>query len=124
MKDSDTENNSPLSSALNPGTSSTTTTTAVTEVFTCIAYCPDNQTLCAGTNQGNLYTWKRINYSDDINENSWQLNNVSTVRGVIKQCTWGICETTKQCVLVNCIANVFILKVLDFFYKSFLWVDR
>lgn len=81
------------------------------EVFTCIAYCSDNQTLCAGTNQGNLYTWKRTNYSVDVPENTWQLNNISAVRGAIKQCTWGVCETVKPCIMVNCIANVYILKV-------------
>lgn len=91
--------------------STTTTTTTTMEVFTCIAYCTDNQTLCAGTNQGNLYTWKRTNYSIDVPENTWQLNNISAVRGAIKQCTWGVCDTVKSCIMVNCIANVYILKV-------------
>ncbi|KAJ6640265.1 Intraflagellar transport protein 140 like [Pseudolycoriella hygida] len=91
-------------------TGTTTATTTQMEVFTCIAYCSDNQTLCAGTNQGNLYTWKRTNYSVDVPENTWQLNNISAVRGAIKQCTWGVCETVKPCIMVNCIANVYILK--------------
>lgn len=99
-------------SSLRIGTAATTTaTTTPMEVFTCIAYCSDNQTLCAGTNQGNLYTWKRTNYSVDVPENTWQLNNISAVRGAIKQCTWGVCETVKPCIMVNCIANVYILKV-------------
>lgn len=94
------------------------TATPTMEVFTCIAYCTDNQTLCAGTNQGNLYTWKRRNYYNnlmpfvDVPENTWQLNNISVVRGAIKQCTWGICDTFQPCIMVNCIANVYILKVM------------
>lgn len=82
-----------------------------TEVFTCIAYCADNQTLCSGTNQGNLYTWKRTNCLIDGPENTWQLNNISTVRGAIKQCIWGVTETAKPCIMLNCISNVYILKV-------------
>ncbi|XP_055383288.1 intraflagellar transport protein 140 homolog [Condylostylus longicornis] len=95
-------------------------TKTTNEVFTCIAYCPDNQTLCAGTNQGNLYTWKRTssvatvvtssNYSSDMPETTWQLNNISAVRGAIKQCYWGINEIMKPCILVNCVSNVYVLK--------------
>lgn len=86
--------------------------TTTTEVFSCIAYCSDNQTLCAGTNQGNIFTWKRTHSfaSADEPELAWQLNNVSSVRGAIKQCSWGVCETANSCILVNCVANVFILK--------------
>ena len=104
-------------------------TTTTMEVFTCIAYCADNQTLCAGTNQGNLYTWKRrrVTYNStndnnnignggsssvDVPENTWQLNNISAVRGAIKHCAWGVCDTSKSCIMVNCIANVYILKVI------------
>lgn len=87
-------------------------TQTTNEIFTCIAYCQDNQTLCAGTNQGNLYTWKRTtNYPIDVPENSWQLNNIAAVRGAIKQCYWGISETIKPCIMVNCISNVYVLKV-------------
>lgn len=82
----------------------------IIEVFTCIAYNSDNQTLCAGTNQGNLYTWKRTNYLVDVPENLWQLNNISTVRGAIKHCIWGLTDSIKSCILVNCISNVYILK--------------
>lgn len=87
-------------------------TTTTTEVFTCIAYCSDNQTLCAGTNQGNVFTWKKSHsfVPSDEPEKAWQLNNVSLVRGAIKQCSWGVCETASSCILVNCVANVFILK--------------
>lgn len=86
---------------------------ASNETFACIAYCVDNQTLCAGTNKGNLYTWKRTNYiTIDVPENAWQLNNISSVKGSIKQCTWGTTNTIKACILVNCVTNVFILKVI------------
>lgn len=94
------------------------------EVFTSLAYCSDNQTLCAGTNQGNLYIWKRnvhgisnaIEHAASVNgydsmENFWHLVNVANVRGAIKHCSWGVCDVATPCVLVNCIANVYILKV-------------
>lgn len=85
------------------------------EIFTCIAYCQDNQTLCAGTNQGNLYTWKKAtNYAIDVPENSWQLNNISAVKGAIKQCYWGISSLSKPCIMVNCISNVYVLKVCEY----------
>lgn len=98
---------------------------SVVEVFTCIAYCTENQTLCAGTNQGNLYIWKRniqgilsgienggANGLDSM-ENFWHLVNVANVRGAIKYCCWGVCDVATPCVLVNCISNVFILKVSE-----------
>lgn len=93
------------------------------EVFTCIAYCSSNKTLCAGTNQGRLFAWKKItatemtdshvqpNYTFDFTENAWQLHNISTVRGAIKHCAWGLCEVNKPCVMLNCISNVYIMKV-------------
>lgn len=78
------------------------------QLFTCIAYCKESNTLCAGTNQGSLFTWKRIK-SHSIDEN-WQLSNITKVRGAIKHCLWGVCDTNKSCILVNCISNCFILK--------------
>lgn len=95
----------------------------VVEVFTCLAYCSENQTLCAGTNQGNLYIWKRniqgilsgiangSTNGHDSMENFWHLVNVANVRGAIKYCCWGICDVSTPCALVNCISNVYILKV-------------
>lgn len=91
------------------------------EVFTCIAYCADNQTLCAGTNLGNLYIWKKnttwtIVKSTQENgmetvEHLWQLYNVVNVQGAIKHCSWGVCDVSMPCVLLNCVSNVYILKV-------------
>lgn len=82
------------------------------EVFTCIAYSLENQTLCAGTNHGNLYAWKYTGRITEQSENGWQLNNkCSNVRGAIKDCSWGVCENSRPCILLNCVANVYILKV-------------
>lgn len=97
----------------------------VMEVFSSLAYCSENQTLCAGTNQGNLYIWKRNTSSTtplangfesgmngyESMENSWYLVNIASVRGAIKHCSWGVCDVSTPCVLVNCISNVYILKV-------------
>ncbi|EDS36288.1 che-11 [Culex quinquefasciatus] len=82
------------------------------ELFTCVSYCKDNQTLSAGTNQGNLYTWRRLNVnrSYDYPENQWQLTNVTPVRGTIKSLTWGITDANRPCMMVNCLSSVFIMK--------------
>lgn len=81
------------------------------EYFTCITYIADNQALCAGTNLGNLYTWKRTSgYISSNPEDLWKLTNVSAVRGAIKQCLWGFNELAKPCILVNCVSNVYVLK--------------
>lgn len=93
------------------------------EVFTSLAYCIENQTLCAGTNQGNLYIWRRnVQGISNAIENAtngfesmedfWHLVNVANVRGAIKHCSWGVCDVSTPCVLVNCISNVYILKVI------------
>ncbi|XP_018800098.1 PREDICTED: intraflagellar transport protein 140 homolog [Bactrocera latifrons] len=93
------------------------------ELFTCLAYSTSNQTLCAGTNQGNIYTWKRRLGVFDVPEDSWQLTNISTVRGAVKQCIWGFNELAKPCMLINCISNVYVLKEqpLLSFYTRDLW---
>ncbi|XP_049310514.1 intraflagellar transport protein 140 homolog [Bactrocera dorsalis] len=93
------------------------------ELFTCLAYSTSNQTLCAGTNQGNIYTWKRRVGVFDMPEDSWQLTNISTVRGAVKQCIWGFNELAKPCMLINCISNVYVLKEqpLLSFYTRDLW---
>lgn len=80
----------------------------VAEIFTCIAYCRENSTLCAGTNQGNLFSWKKSR--NVSNEDVWQLSNITTVRGAVKQCLWGICDTTKPCIFLNCVSSCFVLK--------------
>jgi intraflagellar transport protein 140 len=81
-----------------------------TEIFSSIAYCAQNQTLCAGTNQGSIYVWKKTNYKSEA-ENGWQLTDVTNVRGAIKLCIWGIVsDTLNPCIVVNCVSNVYILK--------------
>ena len=81
------------------------------EYFTCITYISDSQALCAGTNLGNLYTWKRTSgYTTNIPEDLWKLTNISSVRGAIKQCLWGFNELSKPCILLNCVSNVYVLK--------------
>lgn len=102
----------------------TTVPPKIMEVFTSLAYC--GGTLCAGTNQGNLYIWKRnttlmaqaisSGMANGVNgyesmENFWHLVNIANVRGAIKFCSWGVCDVSTPCVLVNCISNVYILKV-------------
>ncbi|EDW03430.1 intraflagellar transport protein 140 homolog [Drosophila grimshawi] len=83
------------------------------ESFTCLAYSTSNQTLCAATNLGNLYTWKRsVSCFVSAPEDAWQLGNISTLsrQGAVKSCTWGYNELTKPCILVNCLSSVFMLK--------------
>ncbi|KAH8409514.1 hypothetical protein KR222_007700 [Zaprionus bogoriensis] len=83
------------------------------EIFTCLAYSSSNQTLCAATNQGNLYTWKRtVSCFVGAPEDAWQLGNISSLsrQGAIKSCIWGFNELTKPCILVNCMSSVFMLK--------------
>ncbi|XP_054730217.1 intraflagellar transport protein 140 homolog [Anastrepha obliqua] len=96
------------------------------EFFTCLAYSTGNQTLCAGTNQGNLYTWKRRAGQHDMPEDSWQLTNISTVRGAVKQCIWGFNELAKPCILINCISNVYVLREqpLLSFHTRDLWAAQ
>lgn len=101
----------------------------VFEVFTCLAYCNENHKLCAGTNLGNLYIWKRntslaLQAKSPENgiesmENLWHLYYVANVRGAIKHCSWGVCDVSKPCVLLNCISNVYILKVSFLFHIPF-----
>ncbi|XP_013113218.2 intraflagellar transport protein 140 homolog [Stomoxys calcitrans] len=94
------------------------------EHFTCITYIGDNQALCAGTNLGNLYTWKRnVGYKAAAPEDMWKLTNVSYVRGCIKQCLWGFNELAKPCLLVNCVSNVYVMKEqpLISFHTRDLW---
>lgn len=99
------------------------TKVSTTEIFTSIAYCSQNQKLCAVTNQGSIYIWKKTNFKAG-SEIGWQLTDVSTVKGSVKQCIWGcVSDTLKPCIVVNCISNVYILKEqpLMSFYTRDLW---
>lgn len=80
------------------------------ETFTSITYCFQNQKLCASTNQGAIYIWKKIHFNAD-SESGWQLVDIShIIKGSIKKCIWGIDSETKPCIVANCISNVYILK--------------
>jgi len=82
------------------------------EIFTCLAYSTSNQTLCAATNLGNLYTWKRnVSCFVSAPEDAWQLGNISSLsrQGAVKSCAWGFNELAKPCILVNCLSSVFML---------------
>ncbi|XP_031624107.1 intraflagellar transport protein 140 homolog isoform X2 [Contarinia nasturtii] len=115
----------------------TTIASKTMEVFTSLAYCNENQTLCAGTNQGNLYIWKRntslvmqmVSVSEngyESMENCWHLVNIANVRGAIKFCSWGVCDVSTPCVLVNCISNVYILKEQPLLtaYSPNIWIRQ
>ncbi|XP_057670783.1 intraflagellar transport protein 140 homolog [Diorhabda carinulata] len=84
----------------------------VNEIFTCIAYCTLNQTLCGGTNIGRLYFWtKKQNYVNLENpEDAWELNNVNTISGTIKQLAWGSLMLRLPLLSVNCVTSVYIMK--------------
>lgn len=83
----------------------------VNEIFTCIAYCKINQTLCAGTNIGRIYFWTNRNSSDiDNPEDSWELDNINTISGTIKQLMWGSVMLRLPILSVNCVTSVYIMK--------------
>lgn len=84
----------------------------VNEIFTCLSYSKLNQTLCAGTNIGRIYFWmKKQNLSElDNPEDSWELNNVNTISGTIKQLMWGSVMLRLPLLSVNCVTSVYIMK--------------
>jgi intraflagellar transport protein 140 len=84
----------------------------VNEVFTCLAFCKLNQTLCAGTNIGRIYFWTRNNTKVQLEsaEDAWELNNVNTVSGTVKQLIWGSVQLRLPLLSVNCVTSVYIMK--------------
>lgn len=84
-------------------------------MFTCLSYCKSNQTLCAGTNVGRIYFWNKkqqnINngYQDNIDE-QWELHNINTVCGTVKQIMWGSESFRLPLLSVNCVTKVYIMK--------------
>lgn len=83
----------------------------VNEIFTCIAYCKMNQTLCAGTNIGRIYFWTKKDIPDSDNaEDAWDLNNINTISGTIKQLMWGSVMLRLPILSVNCVTSVYIMK--------------
>ncbi|CAH2002580.1 unnamed protein product [Acanthoscelides obtectus] len=99
----------------------------VNEIFTCIAYCKLNQTLCAGTNIGRIYFWTKNQALDVENpEDSWELDNINTISGTIKQLKWGSLLLRVPLLSVNCVTAVYIMKeqniCCDFSEK--IWVTQ
>ncbi|XP_076275745.1 intraflagellar transport protein rempA isoform X2 [Rhynchophorus ferrugineus] len=86
-------------------------TPSVSEVFTCIAYCKINQTLCAGTNIGRIYFWIKNQSSEVENlEDLWELHNINNISGTIKQLEWGMMLTRLPLLSVNCVTYIYIMK--------------
>lgn len=85
----------------------------IKEYFTNIVYLEDNHNLCAATNLGKLYSWKRCNHHQASQaEEMWQLMNIFQIdSNAIKQCCWGLNSVAKPCLLLISVANVYILKV-------------
>lgn len=83
----------------------------VNEIFTCIAFCKMNQTLCAGTNIGRIYFWSKRNIPEtDSPEDLWELININTISGTIKQLMWGSVMLRLPILSVNCVTSVYIMK--------------
>lgn len=85
----------------------------ISENFTSICYSKVNQTLSAGTNVGRVYFWvKKSNAKDFVDnpEDSWELCNISTVSGTIKQLTWGSANFRSPLLSINCVTKVYIMK--------------
>lgn len=79
----------------------------------CISYCKVNQTLCAGTNLGQIYFWiKKQTKTDYIDnpEETWTLSNINNINGTIKQLMWGSVNLRLPLIAVNCITKVYVLK--------------
>ncbi|CAG9865125.1 unnamed protein product [Phyllotreta striolata] len=84
----------------------------VNEIFTCVSYCSLNHTLCAGTNIGRVYFWTRRQNSSEIEspDDLWELNNVNSISGTIKQVIWGSLMTRLPLLSVNCVTSVYVMK--------------
>lgn len=98
-------------------------------MFMCISYCKINQTLCAGTNAGQIYFWvKKQTKTDYIDnpEETWTLSNVNSVNGTIKQLMWGSVNLRLPLIAVNCITTVYILKEqsLSTCYSENIWATQ
>lgn len=96
-----------------------------TELFTSIAFCKFNRTLCAGTNLGQLHIWscRNILSYSEFPESNWTLENISSIKGTVKEIVWGNVSYRNPYLCVNCVTNVFILKKqsLCSYYCENLW---
>lgn len=84
----------------------------VSEMFTCLAFSKAKQTLCAGTNVGRIYFWskKQSKSNHDNLEETWDLNNINSVSGTIKQIIWSSATLRLPLLSVNCVTKVYIMK--------------
>ncbi|KAK4874572.1 hypothetical protein RN001_013932 [Aquatica leii] len=85
----------------------------INEMFSCVSFCKVNQTLCAGTNIGRIYFWKKKQTkqeSFDNAESSWELFNLCSISGTIKQLIWGSVNLRLPLLSVNCVTKVYIMK--------------
>ncbi|XP_063534023.1 intraflagellar transport protein 140 homolog isoform X2 [Cydia strobilella] len=74
------------------------------DIFTSISYCNLSDTLCCGTSQGNLYFWRRDH------RNHWKLISSTSIKGTVKEVSWGSEGLMNPLLHVNCITSVFILR--------------
>ncbi|XP_063618510.1 intraflagellar transport protein 140 homolog isoform X2 [Cydia splendana] len=74
------------------------------DIFTSISYCNLSDTLCCGTSQGNLYFWRRDH------RNRWKLISSTSIKGTVKEVSWGSEGLMNPLLHVNCITSVFILR--------------
>ncbi|XP_034252751.1 intraflagellar transport protein 140 homolog [Thrips palmi] len=79
------------------------------QAFICLAFCSVREILCAGTNSGYIYMWKKRPTGSDTSEgaDSWEPLPPSNVRNAVKQLQWGPGAGE---LAVNCITNVYILR--------------
>ncbi|KAJ1532231.1 hypothetical protein ONE63_000848 [Megalurothrips usitatus] len=77
--------------------------------FICLGFCQLREILCAGTNNGYIYMWKKRPLESDATDgtDSWEALPPSNVRNAVKQLQWG--PGAGQ-LAVNCITNVYILR--------------
>ncbi|KAF5302514.1 hypothetical protein FQR65_LT00886 [Abscondita terminalis] len=84
----------------------------INEMFSCVSFCKVNQTLCAGTNIGRIYFWKKKPAKEgfDNPEMLWELYNLCSISGTIKQLIWGSVNLRLPLLSVNCVTKVYIMK--------------
>ncbi|KAM3964585.1 intraflagellar transport protein rempA [Aphomia sociella] len=74
------------------------------DIFTSINYCNLSDTLCCGTSQGHLYLWRRDH------RNQWKLISSTSIKGTVKEVTWGSEGLMNPLLHVNCITSAYILR--------------
>ncbi|CAG9773857.1 unnamed protein product [Ceutorhynchus assimilis] len=109
--DLETNDNFVLPTTMKLYVSDNKASSSVSEIFTCVAYCKLNQTLCAGTNIGNIYFWTKNPHllSENV-EDQWELNNINNIGGTIKQLKWGSFMMRLPLLSVNCVTSIYIMK--------------